>query len=68
MAMADIIVCGELEHEIEKTDELRKLEALGSVEIFNELDPSREALIRRLRGARALLEFRGGASPSTMKP
>jgi hypothetical protein len=29
MAMADIIVCGELEHEIEKTDELRKLEALG---------------------------------------
>jgi len=57
--MAHIVVCGDLEHEIEKTGELRKLEALGSVEIFNELDPTREILIRRLRGARAVLDFRG---------
>jgi phosphoglycerate dehydrogenase-like enzyme len=57
--MADIVVCGDLEHEVEKTGELRKLETLGSVEIFNELDPSPEFLIRRLRGARAILEFRG---------
>lgn len=57
--MADIIVCGDLEGEIEKSGELTKLEALGSMEIFNELDPPREVLIRRLRGARVVLEFRG---------
>ena len=57
--MADIVVCGDLEGEIEKSGELSKLKALRSVEIFNELDPPREVLIRRLRGARALLEFRG---------
>ncbi|HEX2226013.1 MAG TPA: NAD(P)-dependent oxidoreductase [Candidatus Binatia bacterium] len=57
--MADIVVCGDLEGEIEKSGELNKLEALGSIEIFNELDPSREVLVRRLRGARAVLEFRG---------
>ena len=57
--MADIVICGDLEGEIEKSGELSKLEALGSIEIFNELDPPREVLIRRLRGARAVLEFRG---------
>ena len=41
---------------------MRKLEDLGSIEIFNELDPPREILIRRLRGARAVLEFRGRAA------
>jgi phosphoglycerate dehydrogenase-like enzyme len=61
IAMADIVVCGDLEHEIEKTGELTKLEPFGSVEIFNELDPTREIMIRRLRGARAVLEFRGRA-------
>ena len=60
--MANIVVCGDLEHEIEKTGELSRLETLGSVEIFNELDPSRETLVRRLRGARAVLEFRGRAA------
>jgi len=60
--MADIVVCGDLEGEIEKSGELSKLKALGSVDIFNELDPPREVLIRRLRGARALLEFRGRAA------
>lgn len=60
--MADIVVCGDLEHEIENSGELSKLAALGSVEIFNELDPSRELLVRRLRGARAVLEFRGRAA------
>jgi phosphoglycerate dehydrogenase-like enzyme len=60
--MADIVVCGDLEGEIEKSGELSKLEALGSIEIFNELDPPREILIRRLRGARAVLEFRGRAA------
>ena len=60
--MANIVVCGDLEHEIEKTGELSRLEILGSVEIFNELDPSRETLVRRLRGARAVLEFRGRAA------
>src|SRR5262245_7141363 len=59
--MADIVVCGDLEGEIEKSGELSKLETLGSIEIFNELDPPREILIRRLRGARAILEFRGRA-------
>ena len=60
--MADIVVCGDLEHEIEKTGELTKLQTLGSVEIINELDPTREFLIRRLRGARAVLEIRGRAA------
>jgi D-3-phosphoglycerate dehydrogenase len=41
---------------------LSKLAALGSIDIFNELDPPREILIRRLRGARAVLEFRGRAA------
>ena len=40
--MADIVVCGDLEREIEKTGELNKLQSLGSIEIVNELDPSRE--------------------------
>jgi D-3-phosphoglycerate dehydrogenase len=62
MLMADIVVCGDLEHEIEKTGELTKLQTLGSVEIINELDPTREFLIRRLRGARAVLEIRGRAA------
>lgn len=57
--MADIVVCGDLEHEIEKTGELSRLRPLGSVEIFNDLDPNREIVIRRLRDARAVLEFRG---------
>jgi len=57
--MADIVVCGDLEHEIEKTGELSRLKPLGSVEIFNDLDPNREIVIRRLRDARAVLEFRG---------
>lgn len=35
--MADIVVCGDLEGEIEKSGDLSKLEALGSIEIFNEL-------------------------------
>jgi hypothetical protein len=35
--MADIVVCGDLEGEIEKSSDLSKLEALGSIEIFNEL-------------------------------
>jgi len=60
--MADIVVCGDLEGEIERSGELKKLEALGSIEIFNELDPPREILLRRLRGARAVLEFRGRAA------
>jgi phosphoglycerate dehydrogenase-like enzyme len=60
--MADIVVCGDFEGEIEKRGELSKLEALGSIEIFNDLDPSREILVRRLRGARAVLEFRGRAA------
>jgi len=60
--MADIVVCGDLEGEIERSGELKKLEALGSIEIFNELDPPREILIRRLRGARVVLEFRGRAA------
>jgi D-3-phosphoglycerate dehydrogenase / 2-oxoglutarate reductase len=60
--MAEIVVCGDLEGEIEKSGELSKLEPLGSIEIFNELDPPREILIRRLRGARAVLEFRGRAA------
>jgi D-3-phosphoglycerate dehydrogenase / 2-oxoglutarate reductase len=59
--MADIVVCGDLEGEIEKSGELSKLEALGSIEIFNESDPPREILVRRLHGARAVLEFRGRA-------
>jgi phosphoglycerate dehydrogenase-like enzyme len=57
--MADIVVCGDLEGEIERSGELTKLEALGSIEIFNELDPPREVLISRLQGARVVLEFRG---------
>ncbi len=61
-AMADIVVCGDLEGEIEKSGELSKLEALGSIEVFNELDPPREILIHRLRGTRAVLEFRGRAA------
>ena len=60
--MADIVVCGDLEGEIEKSGELSKLEALGSIEIFNELNPPREILMRRLRGTRAILEFRGRAA------
>jgi D-3-phosphoglycerate dehydrogenase / 2-oxoglutarate reductase len=60
--MADIVVCGDLEGEIEKSGELSKLESLGSIEIFNELDPPREILVHRLRGARAVLEFRGRAA------
>ena len=60
--MADIVVCGDLEGEIERSGELKKLETLGSIEIFNALDPPREILIRRLRGARAVLEFRGRAA------
>ena len=60
--MADIVVCGDLEGEIEKSGELEKLKAFGSIEIFNELDPARESLIRRLRGTRAVLEFRGRAA------
>jgi Bacterial protein of unknown function (DUF899) len=35
--MADIVVCGDLEGEIEKSGELSKLKSLGSIEIFNEL-------------------------------
>src|SRR6476646_11906593 len=62
MLMADIVVCGDLEHEIEKTGELTKLRSVGSVEVINELDPTREFLIRRLRGARAVLEIRGRAA------
>src|ERR1044071_10406794 len=60
--MADIVVCGDLEREIEKTGELAKLQSLGAVEIINELDPTREFLNRRLRGARAVLEIRGRAA------
>jgi D-3-phosphoglycerate dehydrogenase / 2-oxoglutarate reductase len=60
--MADIVVCGDSEGEIRQSGELSKLQALGSIEIFNELDPPREILIRRLRGARAILEFRGRAA------
>jgi len=60
--MAGIVVCGDLEGEIEKSGELSKLAALGSIDIFNELDPPREILIHRLRGARAVLEFRGRAA------
>ena len=60
--MADIVVCGDLEGEIERSGELKKLAALGSIGIFNELNPPREILIRRLRGARAVLEFRGRAA------
>jgi phosphoglycerate dehydrogenase-like enzyme len=60
--MVDIVVCGDLEREIEKSGELSKLVALGRVELLNELDPTREILIRRLRGARALLDFRGRAA------
>jgi len=60
--MADIVVCGDLEGEIEKSGELGKLDALGSIEKFNELDPPRAILIRRLRRARAVLEFRGRAA------
>ena len=60
--MADIVVCGDLEGEIEKSGELKKLEPLGSIEVFNELDPRPEILIRRLLGARAVLEFRGRAA------
>jgi phosphoglycerate dehydrogenase-like enzyme len=60
--MADIVVCGDLEHEIERTGELKRLKALGSVEIFNELDPARETLVSRLHGTRAILEVRGRAA------
>jgi phosphoglycerate dehydrogenase-like enzyme len=60
--MADIVVCGDIEGALEKSGELNKLKTLGSVELLNEWDPPREVLIRRLRGARAVLEFRGRAA------
>jgi len=60
--MAHIVICGDLEGEIEKSGELKKLEALGSIEVFNQLDPPRKVLIDRLRGARAVLDFRGRAA------
>jgi phosphoglycerate dehydrogenase-like enzyme len=60
--MADIVVLGDLEGEIERSGDLGKLKGFGSVEIFNELDPPRETLVLRLRGARAVLEFRGRAA------
>ena len=59
--MADIVVCGDLEGEIDRSGESNKLEALGSIEIVNELICP-EILIRRLCGARAVLEFRGRAA------
>src|SRR5262245_21637443 len=60
--MAHIVICGDLEGEIEKSGELSKLEALGSIEIFNELDPPRGVLVSGLRGAGAVLAFRGRAA------
>jgi phosphoglycerate dehydrogenase-like enzyme len=60
--MAHIVVCGDLEGELEKSGELSRLEALGPIELFKALDPPREVLIGRLRGARAVLEFRGRAA------
>jgi len=60
--MAHVVICGDLEGEIEKGGALQKLEVLGSIELFNQLDPPRDLLIRRLRGARAVLDFRGRAS------
>jgi D-3-phosphoglycerate dehydrogenase / 2-oxoglutarate reductase len=60
--MAFFVVCGDLEGEIEKSGALSKLASLGSVEVFNELDPPRAILVDRLCGARAVLEFRGRAA------
>ncbi len=57
--MADIVVCGDVEGEIRNSGELARLAAIGPVEIFDSMDPAREILIKRLSGARGVLEFRG---------
>ena len=57
--MADIVVCGDQEHEFQRSTELEKLEAIGSVEIYDSIDPPREQLIERLHQARSILEIRG---------
>lgn len=57
--MADIVVCGDLEREIQKSRELSRLDAIGSVDISDSMETTQELLIERLRGARAVLEIRG---------
>ena len=57
--MADIVVCGDQEHEFQRSTELEKLEAIGSVEIYDSIDPPREQLIEILHQSRAVLEIRG---------
>ena len=57
--MADIVVCGDLEHEFQRSTELARLEGIGSVEIYDSIDSPRDQLIETLRQARAVLEIRG---------
>lgn len=57
--MADIVVCGDLEREFQRSGELTRLEAVGSVETYDSMDPTREQLIERLHKARTVLEIRG---------
>jgi phosphoglycerate dehydrogenase-like enzyme len=60
--MADIVVWGDLEREFQRSGELTRLEAIGSVEIYDSMDPTREQLTEGLHKARAVLEIRGRAA------
>ncbi len=60
--MAKIVVFGDVEGQIQNSGELARLNAIGPVEILESMDPAREIIIQRLRGARGVLEFRGRAA------
>jgi phosphoglycerate dehydrogenase-like enzyme len=57
--MADIVVCGDVEHEFQRSTELARLKSIGSVVIYDSIDPPQKQLIEMLRQARTVLEFRG---------
>ncbi len=60
--MAEIVVCGDWEREFQKSDELKRLAAAGSVQVSEALDPSRDELKTWLHQTRAVLEIRGRAA------
>ncbi|MBI2088109.1 MAG: D-2-hydroxyacid dehydrogenase family protein [Deltaproteobacteria bacterium] len=57
--MARIVVCDDVDGAFRNSGELRRLEAVGDVTVYDRVAETRQDLLERLRGASVVLEIRG---------
>ena len=57
--MVKIVVCDDVDGAFQNSGELERLDAAGTVKVYNDLAESRKSLVERLRDARIVVTLRG---------